>query len=186
MNPTKDEASELLAREKLNRLASAIAVDFATALSPGDVADLRRLDPVKGTRCPAFWKIAVERLEPAGFDFDDPEARWDERWAAVLQVMALLHGLPGRPHRLGAALAAAGVSEARVMRLLRSQGPALYDGLRMTARQLASAAVPVYWADLAEFVLADAFDADRERVRRNVARDFYRQLSINTRQEVAS
>jgi CRISPR system Cascade subunit CasB len=176
-----EDARQLISRHYLKQLAGKIYADFTYRLTPGDVADLRRLDAAKDERPPAFWKLAVERLEPAGFSFADDDTPWDAPWAAAIAVMALANGIAGPRRALGAALAEANVAETRLLRLLRARDTALYDVLRTVARQLVSAAVAPDWADVAELTLSDRVAGERERVRREIARDYYRQLSMNNR-----
>ena len=83
-----------------------------------------------------------------------------------------MHGLhvPGR--RLGRALAAAGLSELRFVRLLRARERQLLSEVRTAARYLAARAEPVDWVDFARLVLSH--DTKRaESVRRGIARDYY-------------
>lgn len=145
-------------------------------LSPGEVAELRRLDPDEPGGG-AFWKAVVFHLEPAGqLRGADAEARW----ALVLRAIGELHALHRPRRRLGRALAAAGVSEMRLVRLLRADLEALDSLLRAVTHQLASAGEPVDLADLAWLVVtargSGATRESEERVRRGIARDYYRGL----------
>ncbi len=153
----------------VNRLAGALERET----TPGDLAALRRLDPDDPSN-PAFWRIVVGHLVPVGAlseerrDRDQAEACW----AALLSGMAQMHGLhvPGR--RLGRALAAAGLSELRFVRLLRARERQLLSEVRTAARYLAARAEPVDWVDFARLVLSH--DTKRaESVRRGIARDYY-------------
>lgn len=152
-------------------------------IPPGDQAALRRLQPGEGGG-PAFWKIAVHYLEPSGWlpaagasYRDDVE----QRWAAILAAVARLKDQHPRDRErrrkpsLGAALHQAGVSEGRVLRLLRARDEALLTVVRTVSHQLASEGVPVDLTDLAELVLSDGAPSDWENaVRRRIAMDFYR------------
>jgi len=115
-------------------------------------------------------------VEPAGRIREKDGAEDLSSWIAIVKSLAQMAGLhrPGRP--FGAALNAARVSEMRLTRLLRARGPALYDQLRVTLQALASRGEGVDGLDIANFVLSDAgSDEDsRERVRRRVARFYYR------------
>jgi len=159
----------------LRDTANAVAA-FVGRLGAGDVAELRRLDPACAGG-PAFWKVASG---PLADEFDGLEdARLDARersWAAVLRSYALLGGLLRTKEPLGRAFIDAKVQELRFERLLRARGEALEDHLRRVCHQLAAAAVPCDPADLALLVLSDG-RRDRETVRRQIARDYYRQLN---------
>jgi len=158
-------------------LIARLAKAFETELSPGDMADLRRLDP-DDPAAPGFWKVVVGHLEPGAVleYFGPARDEAERRWAVILSCMAITQRQyrPGR--RLGEALGASGLSELRFVRLLRAHGPALANALRLVARFLASKAEPLDWADLVRLVLSD----DRpwaEPVRRQLARDYYRAVS---------
>jgi CRISPR system Cascade subunit CasB len=148
-------------------------VDAASAaierMGPGDRASLRRLRPEQ-LHEPAFWKLTTTTLNahlpttPAARDAAE------QRWAMILPVLADAIHVPGR--RLGTALAEAGVSEGRLIRLLRAQGEALEGVVRAVAHQLASAGAPFDHADLAWLVLTEGRD-DAEKARHQVARDYY-------------
>lgn len=140
-------------------------------LSPGEVADLRRLDPNAPYR-PAFWKVAARYLEheiPLGGEARDEMER---RWAAILSGMAQTQKFhqPGR--RLGQALAEAGLSELRLTRLLRARGEKLLDELRGVVRVLASKGQAFDWTHLANLVLSEGYKHE-EKVRRQIARDYF-------------
>lgn len=145
------------------------------AASTGDLAELRRLDPRRGhvNSGGAFWRIVTGDLEPDGLldgYADDDRLR---RWMAILQGLAVVYDLHGPPLRLGQAMAAADISEARLIRLLRGTGTALLAQIRPLAHQLKSAAQPVRWADAADLVLSDGAP-HADSVRQHIASDFYR------------
>lgn len=144
-------------------------------LGPGALAELRRLDPEHPGGA-TFWKLVVQRLEPAGLLDGAPERRalLEQRWAVILAGMAITAGLHQAGLRLGRALAQAEIAEARVTRLLRARGEKLHTAVRLLARQLASAAQPLDWNDLAWLVLSEGNEAHEEEARRRIARDFYR------------
>lgn len=176
-----DTAAGTPLSELINSLAQRLApnVDvYRGGFSTGEVAELRRLDADKGvdSTCAPFWRIVVNELEPAGLIREKDGAEDLGSWIAIIKSLAQMAGLhrPGRP--FGTALAAADVSEMRLNRLLRARGEALYDQLRVTLHALASHGEGADGLDIAYFVLSDAGpDEDfRERVRRRVARFYYR------------
>lgn len=142
-------------------------------LDRGAVAELRRLDPrspASGTEA-AFWRLAVDRLEPTWVDpRDDDSIR---RWMAILRGMALTAGLHVGGSSAGRALAEAGVSEARLTKLLRSSGDVLFDELRSAAHLVKSKGERLDWSHFAELVLTEGRDRG-EHVRRRIAADYYR------------
>lgn len=151
-------------------LVAHLAALAERSLSPADLADLRRLRP-EDPSSPAFWRLCAAYLSgslPDGTDRDEAE----RRWAAVLGALAHLRGLhrPDRP--LGRALAEAGLSEMRLLRLLRARDGALYDAARGVVHYLSQRAAPADLAQLADLLLDQ--DGDRaEAIRRQVARNFY-------------
>ncbi len=169
-----DEKSTMKPELNLQSVVNAIARDIESVLSPGDIAELRRMKPGEFGG-PAFWKLAAAHLEPAGLlptAGEQAEAA-AERWAAILAGMAMTRGFHHPGARLGRALADAGLSEGRFLALLRSHDRQLLDAVRLTAHYLATKAVPVDWADYAWLVISDG-TAGEEAVRRRIARDYYR------------
>lgn len=161
----------------LNQIVNGLAAAISRSLSPGDVAALRRMAP-EDVATPAFWRLAATHLEnelrgegPAA------EAR-ERRWAVVVAALAVTAGLHAPGRSLGSALAAAGLSELRLTRLLRAHGDALPAEVRSVATYLAAKAVPFDAVDLARIVLSDGGPSE-EQVRRGIARSFFGQLSRN-------
>jgi len=157
--------------ESFAGLIGKVALAIDRNLSPGDVAALRRLDP-RDPAAPAFWKVCASWLDRTLPEEGSSRDEAERRWATILAGMAITVGQHNPRHHAGAALAEAGFSELRFMRLLRARGDTLSDALRITARFLASKAVSFDWRDLALLVLSDG-RADEEDVRRHLARNFY-------------
>jgi hypothetical protein len=138
----------------------------------GSLAALRRLRP-EAPDGAAFWWLVAEHA-PSAFQDD----RAASALATVIQGMAIAHPfhlpLSGR-RRLGEALAEAGVSEARLLRLLRLARRELPEELRRLARLMAvkGEAGRFDWSD-AFALLFWAEHEVGERERRAVARDYYR------------
>jgi CRISPR system Cascade subunit CasB len=146
-------------------------------LTTGDVAALRRMDPRRIEA--AFFKLTSLVLDaqlPG-----DVRGREDleTRWAAIVIGLAHLGDLHGTTPRLGVALANSGFSELRFSRLLRADADRLVDELPMVARYLAAKTSPADWTHAADLILS-AGRTDEERVRRNVARDYYGALAKRT------
>lgn len=147
------------------------------ALTSGDVASLRRMDPRRPSA--AFFKLAGAVLD--GALPTEPQARTEAetRWAAIIAGMACLGDLHRRRARLGSALVDAGYSELRFARLLRADGDRLVDDLPMLARFLTAKGVPADWTQAAWLILS-ADRSDDERARRNLAHDYYGALARKT------
>lgn len=109
------------------RLADAVA-----RLAPGDLARLRRMDP-DGPGEAAFWQLATELDLP-------------DRWMRFVRMLALItprgDSRAGKPsahdgsRALGAALAEAGFSELRLLRLIERAPEARADALERMVRFL--------------------------------------------------
>ena len=158
---------EPLPEAKADAWANAIR-SLHHAENRGALADLRRMEPDKSLPS-AFWIIAA-KSEPAA---NENRLR---RMARVLQMLAFPFrpdGLDSGRRKLGAALEAAGVSEARVQKLMTARGPALDDQVIRIARRLAnSGALP--YRELAELLLAENHDSPAvETIRLEIARGYW-------------
>ena len=144
------------------------------AITQGDLAGLRRMDPRHPV--PAFFKIeglVLDEHLPG-----DAEARFDleTRWAAIVSGLAILGGLHQPGVRLGSALVDAEYSELRFSRLMRSDVDRLADELPALARFLAAKGVRADWAGASQLILS-AGTRREEEVQRHIARDYYGALS---------
>jgi CRISPR type I-E-associated protein CasB/Cse2 len=136
-------------------------------LSPGDVADLRRMDVARPPS--AFWRL-MSTFVPEGVRRGDETER---RWALACRCMAIMapnaHQSDIRP---GEALASSGFASEdrplRINRLLRADGEAFEDLLQSACIFLASRARPVNWRSLGKLAVYRDDDARRE-----LARDFF-------------
>ena len=156
----------------LASLIRQIVSDIADA-GTGDRAELRRLKPDDPGGA-AFWSIVVRHLDPelpVGDRRDDAL----RRWAVILRALATLTGLHNPGRRFGSVLAQAGVSEARLNKLLRVSGEALWDLVRAVTHQLSSAGMPVDLTGFAYMVLSDG-RANEQAVRQHIANDYYDQI----------
>lgn len=105
------------------------------------------------------------------------------RWAAVLNLLAILSGTGGTlPHgqsrqSTGRRLHEAGYSEQRLARLLTARGPAVTDQVRRAARFLATARGergPIDLRPLVDLLRHESHDDARtEAARLRIARDYY-------------
>lgn len=179
------------ARQRFRRLIAALARDLDESsehpLPRGLVVALRRED---GGMSPRFYDLASSMLE-------EDLARWpgepdlteaERRWARVVWVLAQLAGQHRPGISFGTALARARVAEPRVVRLLRAQGDALHAAVRAVVPPLLQQAIELDLTDIAALILSapepmrpGGFHAEEpERVRRRIARDFYRALRQTT------
>ncbi|MEZ5936182.1 MAG: hypothetical protein R3F54_30630 [Alphaproteobacteria bacterium] len=155
-------------RDPLRKIAWHIGQDHYPS---GDLATLRRLDP----DCPdgrAFWALVHGYAEPA---FDDDRAA--RALAAVIRCLAIAHPFhrpkDGERRGFGDALALAGVSEMRLLRILNLQAKDLPNELRRLARLLASKgdAGRADWSQ----AFALLHGRDGEKIRTDIAKAYYRQ-----------
>lgn len=125
-----EERRGLDANEVVARLAAQLV-----RLDPGDLAQLRRMDP-QGPGEAAFWRLQAQLGFPA-----------TTLWQTLVRLMALLTprgdpSLPKRLHlpdrRLGKALARSGYPEARLLRLMALPAERRSEPLERIARWLAA------------------------------------------------
>jgi CRISPR type I-E-associated protein CasB/Cse2 len=139
-------------------------------MNPGERASLRRGDAASVLVQPAFHRL-MARIGV------DPGVHDAVVWACIVHAVAQTaphgHALP-----TGRAFAAAGVSEARFVKLMAARGTAFRDQIALVARYLAAKQAAISWADIAALAQAEnAGDDDRaDRVRFKLARDYYREL----------
>jgi CRISPR system Cascade subunit CasB len=140
------------------------------AITTGDVAALRRMDP----RHPeaAFFKIEGLVLDGQLPGNAEERAGLETRWAAITAGLAHLGTLHQPGQRLGNVLADAQYSELRFARLLRADADRLADELPTLARFLAAKGTPVDWTGAAHLILS-ADGTNEEPIRRHLARDYY-------------
>lgn len=162
-------------RMSLTSLVSKISGLLCTgAMSSGDVAALRRMDPRRPAA--AFFKIEGLVLDEDLPGDEVARADAETRWAAIVIGLAHLGTLYQPTLRLGLALANTQYSEMRFARLVRADADRLVDELPTLARFLAAKGVRVDWAAAAHLILS-AGRVDEEPVRRHLARDYYGELS---------
>lgn len=129
------------------------------ALTAGDLAALRRMDPRRPET--AFVKLATLTELPD-----------DDRWPAIVCGLAILGEQHRRDAWFGSALAEAGFSELRLNRLLRADAERLLDELPAVARFLAAKSCAADWTGAA-WLLLSAGRSNDEQSRRTVARQYF-------------
>lgn len=176
--PAPREASSAKPKRRLAQTAGSIAGNLAMDHRRGEAAELRRLD---SGLSPAFYRLHIEH----GLRAIGPRAPDENEgcWATILQAFATMVGLHDYDVPLGKAMVEAGVSELRFVKLVRSRGDSLAPQIRGIAQRLASAHVRSDHSDLADLVVSDALahrdpahERGRDRIRRKLARDFFRSL----------
>jgi CRISPR system Cascade subunit CasB len=133
-----------------------------------DRAALKRMDPK--TEPPlGFYRFAFRHL-PQGWQTQR------EAWQVILNGMALMSPHIHRPDQpLGKVLAEACYSEARLERLLGSEGETQRILMLRAVRFLAAKKQPVNWVDFARLLLTGETDK-REDLRMSIARHYYQNL----------
>ncbi|MFW6053278.1 MAG: type I-E CRISPR-associated protein Cse2/CasB [Persicimonas sp.] len=145
-------------------------------ISKGDLAELRRIDPAEPFT-PALWKVLLEYVP----DHDKLSAEQERRWAILLMAMATCAGLHDSDTAFGKALAEAGWSELRFVRLMEARGDNLVKEIRRLAQYLASKNQPADWTDAAWLLFVQRGDAASD-IRQSIARAYYKQLYVEGNQ----
>lgn len=163
----------------IGRLAHAMKLGADSSgragFSTGDLAELRRIDPAQ-PYTPALWRTLIAHDIDDGWGDGPLREALEERWAALLMGMAYTVGLHELSVGLGTALAEAGWSETRFVRLMESRDERLTEEIRRVAQYLSAKSQAANWTQVADLVLDQ--DSDwAERQRRKIARDYYRRLN---------
>lgn len=152
---------------------SDLAVWVAKGASTGEVASLRRMDPVRPPPL-TLYKVAA-RFLPPGWDRDRDHVH---DWMTVIAGVAITAPDGHRPATgLGRALARAGLSEANLERLLASRDDTRRTLLLRVARFLSAKSEGCDWAEVAHFLLART-DQAIERVNMRAASGYYREVGV--------
>ena len=175
------------------RLAGPIANHMARhgAMTTGDVAELRRMNPERPTAAP-FWKLMIEHrvTDPDGLSHDRPEL--ERTWARIVRRIAMDTRVGEEhtegPHlgnrRLGEALAEAGYSEGRLKALLNAQGETILREVEHAAQFLSGKQEKFNWNQTAALMMTEHRDSEQQdRDRIGIAREYYRALNNRERQE---
>ena len=165
--------------------AFALAAEIAGRnLSPGDRAELRRMD-FDSPGPAVFWRLMAEHDLLGNLALE-------RKWALILHGIALMtprndgDGAARSSHdgstSVGRALFLGGeaqrgkgfYSESRLNRLLTARGDMLCTLLARTFRTLASAGVSFNWREMSQFILNEGYDeVAAERARRRIASEYY-------------
>jgi hypothetical protein len=147
-------------------------------LSPGDCAELRRMDPLDAALPPVLWRLLTwPEVETAIRIVAEGERETAERaFGIIIQAIAEA-GVSGNT-RIGKALAETGYAEARFVRLLRARGPERLEDVAFEARQAAHwcavKGARVHLAGFSRFILDAALGRDAaDRSSHAIARDYF-------------
>jgi CRISPR system Cascade subunit CasB len=188
MNQTSETMAEEAESGSSSRLNLSTAVGKAARLldpesallDSGEKAELRRISPARPVT-PALWRVLIQLGEQEARGWISQE-RWETRWATLLMGMAHCTGLHDYGTPLGAALAAAGWSETRFVRLMEARDETLAVHLRRMAQYLASKQQPANWADAARLLFRQSGETADE-IRLDVARAYYGRLYAENQEE---
>ena len=143
------------------------------SLPTGEQAALRRTSPDRPVT-PALWKVLLALDQGEAPDWIR-QKKWEQRWAILLMGMAHCAGLHDYDMPLGQALAEAGWSEVRFVRLMEADEETLPTLVRRMAQYLASKQQPANWDDVRRLLFSQGSDY-AEDVRLRIARSYYRTL----------
>lgn len=166
--PAGPRSRSQLTRSRLASLAQRVR---ESRLDTGSMAALRRGDASAVLAQPAFHRLT------AGFDDLDVAGDGAERWATVVQGIALTGVPPDGADAGGVTLAKLGFSESRLSRLLSARGKAFRDQVTLLARFVRGRGASLDWRDLGELVLVEERAEPRaEELRLRLARGYYRTI----------
>lgn len=169
---SSDDEKSIDLSQAVGKAAGWLASD--KSLSNGDRAELRRIAP-EAPFTPALWKVLYRlRDEGAAVAIGN---EWQERtWATLLMGMAFCISPSLNLHDydtpLGQALAEAGWSETRFVRLMEADPDTLPVLVRRMAQYLASKQQPANWADVAWLLFTRSSERS-EDTRLRIARSYY-------------
>lgn len=166
---TVTEATEPSKRDPISHLAYLLRDEHeASALSNGDKAALRRLDPLKPDQ--RHWLPLMRALSLTGLA-DTFAVR------ITVNALALSEGRHDGEIGFGAALAQTEVSDLKLGMLLSADLPTLAELGPRLARRLASEGAAANWRQFRKLVETAALstdDPDHRDIRIRIARDFQR------------
>ena len=171
------DRNKVVRQSESGNLVPRLAANVAR-LDPGSAAALRR-GPMRDAGAAALWKLLADY-------------RIDERWAPVIQAIAVLTPKGGSSERrqsahdptrpMGRALYEAKVSDLRLARLLNAHREARGKMAVRLCRRLSAAERPHFdLRTLAMFMLADSDAASRK-----IAREYYRAEAQSKRNSTES
>ncbi|NBB84656.1 MAG: hypothetical protein GVY12_00305 [Bacteroidetes bacterium] len=130
--PAKQAPNEATEHKSPYQAVGTAAHLLRKSVSSGDRAELRRISPERPFT-PALWKLLLDMDQHDAPPWSAQE-QWERRWATLLMGLAFCAELHDYTRSLGSALAEAGYSELRLVRLLRAEGEQLEVHLRRLAQ----------------------------------------------------
>lgn len=163
----------------------------AEPLSRGDLAELRRIS-LRAPVTPALWRVLhhLEIHKAPYASFEKEQEEYERKWATLLMGMAHCAGLsdpdtsakfhdPDIP--FGCALAEAGWSELRFVRLVEAEPDQLGTQIRRVAQYLSSAKQRADWEGAYWLLFGKGDTAERTRLR--MSRAYYSTLYRKQKEE---
>jgi CRISPR system Cascade subunit CasB len=149
----------------MGRVAGIICSDqFPT----GERAAFRRMNPEQSPPL-LFYRFALTHL-PADWEYNTVD------WMVLLTGISIMAPDAHRPDLgVGKALATADYSEARLERLLASEGDTQRTLVLRSARLLAAKRTACNWGDYGQLLLTRDKEK-REKLNRRIAKDFYQNI----------
>ena len=171
--------------------AACAAAAMIQHLAPGQLADLRRMEP--GRAAPAFWRLVAQHPTTIG------NPKWEETWMTIIRILAILTpkgdpekrgSLNNKTRRLGAVLCDGGdldwpgpnpppeprpvLSEYRLMKLMAARGKQRTILLTRAARATARSMQPGSGLNVPDVAYA-LLSPDNNR---QIAEHYYRRLDF--------
>jgi CRISPR system Cascade subunit CasB len=140
------------------------------ALGTGTLAELRRISPEKPFT-PSLWNLLLDLDEAEPWGGLDRNV-YERRMATLAMGMAICAGLHNYREPLGRALAEAGWSKLRFVRLMEARGETLEKHLRRMAQYLASKGHSANWVDVGWLLLGQDWET-AEETRLRISRSYY-------------
>ena len=191
-----DATSALLPAPRLGDVVSHLARLLDTrrnegALSPGDLAELRRMKPTTGDLPPALWRLLTSK-DLTGVLV--PKEDHERAFAVLIGTMAQPGVLGPNPLPIGRALAEANYSEQRFVRLLRANCLSdIAQEARLAVQWCASHGKHLLFGraggddGFGGFIINAALSrATASRHAHAIARDFFRQDTREAHEETAA
>lgn len=167
---TKAATDAVPERPSPSHATGSAAARLRDSVSSGDRAELRRISPDRPFT-PALWKLLLDMGQHEAPRWIRQE-RWERRWATLLMGLAFCAELHDYDRRLGSALAEAGYSELRLVRLLRAEGEQLETHIRRLAQYLHSKQQAANWGEVANLLFYQSGET-AEKVRLGIARSYF-------------
>jgi CRISPR system Cascade subunit CasB len=143
----------------------------------GERAALKRM-ALGGAAPLAFHRFMLRHVDDAW-----QGESWLSEWRSLICALAIQRDGGFNPSTpLGKALAEARFSEHRLERLLAAKGDTLLQLAIRAARQLAARGIAADWRQMADLLFSQKPEI-RESVNRRIARDYYRTIHTQNREE---